>query len=136
MNKPPANKFEWIFGTGCRFHVHGFDDARDGSACVCGLTILRQRRGGWDAVWNTRGVGFATTTRRPRFMRKRDWDELVRLCERALRENPALVSMVPAKAMASRMSRIIEKASRPDAYRTAADLVSKVAADMEKRSKE
>jgi hypothetical protein len=63
MNKKPQQKFEWGFLNGCRYHLHGFMLAEDGAKCVCGLTILRQRRGGWDAVWNVAGVGFQSTRR-------------------------------------------------------------------------
>ena len=59
-NKLPKQKFEWYWGTCCRYHVHAFPDPIDGAHCVCGLTNIRQRRGGWDAVWNAEGVKIFT----------------------------------------------------------------------------
>jgi len=98
-------KFEWYFGTGCRLHLHGFVNSENGATCICGLTVLRNKHGGHKAVWNMKGVGFGTTSRRPKIMRKRDWNELARLCDRALIERPDFASMKTAGSLARKMSK-------------------------------
>jgi hypothetical protein len=64
------NEFDWYFGTCCRYHTHSFRDAANGASCICGLTNLRWKSGGWIAVWNTEGVKLTKVQSKEKLIRR------------------------------------------------------------------